>query len=106
MIGLLGAINIPFYEEMARRIHWWQYNGCRMISLRRGTLFSASLGLRSPSRCLREHFDTALGAKLSFLESAVDFRSLFVTPLPFGLRIDWLSRDEDKSAWVGSHSDI
>jgi len=32
MIGLLGAINIPFYEEMARRIHWWQYVGCRMIS--------------------------------------------------------------------------
>ncbi|PYJ53427.1 MAG: hypothetical protein DME82_14170 [Verrucomicrobia bacterium] len=32
-IGLLGAINIPFYEEMARRIHWWQYTGCRMISL-------------------------------------------------------------------------
>ena len=32
MIGLLGTINIPFYEEMARRIHWWQYSGCRMIS--------------------------------------------------------------------------
>jgi len=32
LIGLLGAINIPFYEEMARRIHWWQYGGCRMIS--------------------------------------------------------------------------
>jgi hypothetical protein len=32
MIALLGAINIPFYEEMARRIHWWQYGGCRMIS--------------------------------------------------------------------------
>ena len=32
MIGLLGAINIPFYEEMARRIHWWYYSGCRMIS--------------------------------------------------------------------------
>ena len=32
MIGLLGAINIRFYEEMARRIHWWQYGGCRMIS--------------------------------------------------------------------------
>jgi hypothetical protein len=31
-IGLLGAINIPFYEEMARRIHWWQYSGCRLIS--------------------------------------------------------------------------
>jgi hypothetical protein len=33
MIALFGAINIPFYEEMARRIHWWQYSGCRMISL-------------------------------------------------------------------------
>jgi hypothetical protein len=32
MIALLGAINIPFYEEMARRIHWWRYSGCRMIS--------------------------------------------------------------------------
>jgi hypothetical protein len=32
MIGLLGAINIPFYEEMARRINWWQYSDCRMIS--------------------------------------------------------------------------
>ncbi len=32
MIALLGAINIPFYEEMARRIHWWQYGSCRMIS--------------------------------------------------------------------------
>ena len=32
MIALLGAINIPFYEEMARRIHWWQYSGCCMFS--------------------------------------------------------------------------
>jgi len=31
-IALLGAINIPFYEEMAKRIHWWQYAGCRMVS--------------------------------------------------------------------------
>lgn len=30
--GLLGAINIPCYEEMARLIHWWKYTGCRMIS--------------------------------------------------------------------------
>ena len=28
----LGAINIPFYEEMARKIHWWQNSGCRMLS--------------------------------------------------------------------------
>jgi hypothetical protein len=32
LTGLLGAINIPFYEEMARLIHWWRYAGCRMIS--------------------------------------------------------------------------
>ncbi|HEY2101929.1 MAG TPA: hypothetical protein VGH08_01635 [Chthoniobacterales bacterium] len=32
MVGLLGAVNIPYYEEMARRIHWWQYRGCHMIS--------------------------------------------------------------------------
>ena len=32
LTGVLGAINIPFYEEMARKIHWWQYSRCRMIS--------------------------------------------------------------------------
>ena len=31
-VALLGAINIPYYEEFAKRIHWWQYHGCRMIS--------------------------------------------------------------------------
>ena len=31
-IGILGAINIPYYEEMARHIHWWTYSGCWMIS--------------------------------------------------------------------------
>jgi hypothetical protein len=31
-IGLLGAINIPYYEEMARHINWWQYVNCRMLS--------------------------------------------------------------------------
>jgi hypothetical protein len=31
-IGLVGGVNIPYYEEMARRIHWWRYSGCRMIS--------------------------------------------------------------------------
>ena len=30
-IGLLGAVNIPYYEEMARAIHWWQYRDCRMF---------------------------------------------------------------------------
>ena len=32
LAGVLGAIYIPYYEEMARHIHWWTYDGCRMIS--------------------------------------------------------------------------
>lgn len=32
IIGLLGAINLPYYEEMAQHVHWWKYSGCRMIS--------------------------------------------------------------------------
>ena len=31
-VGLLGAINIPYYEEMAGHINWWQYSNCRMFS--------------------------------------------------------------------------
>lgn len=26
--GALGAINIPYYEEMALRLGWWRYSGC------------------------------------------------------------------------------
>ena len=32
LVAVLGAVNIPFYEQMARKIHWWQYGGCRMLS--------------------------------------------------------------------------
>lgn len=32
LVALMGGINIPFYEEMARKIHWWEYSRCRMIS--------------------------------------------------------------------------
>lgn len=27
----LGAVNIPFYEEMAFHAHWWSYQNCRML---------------------------------------------------------------------------
>jgi hypothetical protein len=57
MIGLLGAINIPFYEEMARRIHWWQYSGCRMISFTPWYIilgeFGIALGFALLARTLR-----------------------------------------------------
>lgn len=29
--GILGGINIPFYEEMALRTHWWRYANCKMF---------------------------------------------------------------------------
>lgn len=31
LTGLLGAVNIPFYEEMALRTNWWKYVDCRMF---------------------------------------------------------------------------
>lgn len=31
LTGVLGAINIPFYEEMALRDRWWRYANCRML---------------------------------------------------------------------------
>jgi hypothetical protein len=31
LIAALGAVNIPYYEEMAQRIHWWRYSGCPML---------------------------------------------------------------------------
>ncbi len=33
LTGIIGALNIPFYEEMALRIHWWMYHQCRMFSV-------------------------------------------------------------------------
>jgi hypothetical protein len=31
LTGLIGAINIPFYEEMALGTRWWAYHDCSMI---------------------------------------------------------------------------
>jgi len=31
LTALLGAVNIPFYEEMAYHAHWWRYGNCRML---------------------------------------------------------------------------
>ena len=29
--GIIGALNIPFYEEMALKTHWWAYRDCKMF---------------------------------------------------------------------------
>ena len=31
LAGVIGAINIPFYEEMALKTHWWSYSNCPMF---------------------------------------------------------------------------
>lgn len=31
LTGLLGALLIPFYEEMAWGAHWWRYQNCGML---------------------------------------------------------------------------
>lgn len=45
LVGLLGAINIPYYEEMARRIHWWSYSGCRMLSYTPWYIIAGEFGI-------------------------------------------------------------
>ena len=32
LAGLIGAVNIPFYEEMALKTKWWAYSNCLMLS--------------------------------------------------------------------------
>ena len=44
-IGILGAINIPYYEEMARRINWWQYSNCHMLSYTPYYIILGELGI-------------------------------------------------------------
>ena len=52
MIGLLGVINIPYYEEIARRIQWWQYGGCRMISFTPWYIILGEFGIAIIFACL------------------------------------------------------
>jgi len=66
-IGLLGALNIPYYEEMARRINWWQYSNCRMISYTPYYIILGELGIAIllailAKRLIRGNWATALWA--------------------------------------------
>jgi hypothetical protein len=70
MVGLLGAINIPFYEEMAKRIHWWQYGGSRMFSFTPWYIVLGEFGiavlLASLARLLRRgSWQTAIGTGIA-----------------------------------------
>ena len=79
MIGLLGAINIRFYEQMARRIHCWQYSGCRMLSYTPWYTTVANLVLLWCSHCWREPFGVIRGASPLLAAALAEHRFLFAT---------------------------
>ena len=82
-VALLGAVNIPFYEEMAKRIHWWQYSRCHMISYTPYYIilgeFGIALAFAVLARTLRRGgtgvplFSGALGGVAIFICYAVAF---------------------------------
>lgn len=85
LAGVLGGINIPFYEEMALRIHWWKYGQCRMLMHTPYYIivgeFLIVLCLALAARCVRNE----KGWK-TFLAGVVGGVSIFVCyALAFGL---------------------
>ena len=67
LTGLLGAVNIPFYEEMALRTRWWEYHNCRMILhtpyyIIFGELLIAMAIARCALRVRRERLATTVAA--------------------------------------------
>ena len=86
IIGLLGAINIPFSEEIARRIHWWQYSGCRMISFTPWYIVLGEFGIVFVFALLAR---TLLRGDAVVAGIAGGFSIFVATRSGFGSRIDW-----------------
>lgn len=55
LTALLGAVNIPFYEETAFHAHWWRYGHCRMLGHTPVYVITAELiiGLTLAARAMR-----------------------------------------------------
>lgn len=82
MIGILGAINIAGYEEMARRINWWTYHDCRMLSY---TPSQSSWLIRhrhSAGYPGKTNSHAAIGRRPSWQTSPVGWGSSSATPSP------------------------
>ena len=88
MIGLLGAVNIPFYEQMARRIHWWQYGGCRMISLTPWYIIVGEFGIAVVFALLARTLRRGSVRTAIMPESLAAYRFSLATLLPFLLQTD------------------
>ena len=91
MIGLLGAINIPFYEQMARRIHSWQYSGCRMVLYAPWYImlgeFAIALAFALLARTLRRD-----SWRVAIVAGVAGGASIFVCYVAAFLITDWLIR--------------
>jgi NADH:ubiquinone oxidoreductase subunit K len=98
LTALLGAVNIPFYEEMAFHAHWWQYRDCWMIGhtplyiIAAELLIGLALGplayrtLQTPSYRVAI-FCGALGGVSTIIGGLIGYGTVeIVIPLLFALR--------------------
>ena len=88
VIALLGAINIPFYEEMALRIHWWQYSGGRMISLTPWYIILGGFGIALAFALLVRTLRSGSVRTAIVAGVAGAYRFSLATLLPFLLQTD------------------
>lgn len=84
-IGVLGAINIPYYEEMAKRIHWWQYSGCRMISNTPHYIILGEFGIAIALTLLAKSLRHGSAAKTLWLGAAGGAAIFICYALAYGL---------------------
>lgn len=77
MIAVLGAVNIPYYEEMARKIGWWEYNNCRMLSFTPWYIILGEGGIAASFALLAARLRTA-GARRSVIAGIAGGVAIFV----------------------------
>jgi hypothetical protein len=65
--GVLGALNIPFYEEMARRIQWWTYSNCKMVSFTPWYIVAGEFGIAAAIALLATRLRSASMAMAALL---------------------------------------
>lgn len=87
-IGLLGAVNIPYYEEMARRIHWWQYSNCRMLSYTPYYIILGEFGIAILLAYSRSALPMAPGLRPSWPVSPAESASSSAMPSPTALQTE------------------
>lgn len=83
--GLLGAINIPYYEEMARQINWWQYSHCRMLSYTPYYIILGEFGIAIMLAILAKRLTTSTWAGSLFTGTAGGIGIFLCYALAYGI---------------------